>query len=663
MEYTLTLPYLKTMQPEGLRYPVHVWWDGPGQRYRFDSYGGIDSTGWNLQEGYHWTVYPRITDMECDLTNGTAGPTLQKKLMALLGLGSGFSPLPDISGWSYAGTAQFRNSEAQVWQLSVRKQEKTANYQFYTAHNGQPLRFYMMGYNLITGGHFDEYLIEFTRFTAGPLDASVFDLPEVCTKEGTKHGQQSSRLQQQQQRGQPAEEGSEEEEEREVANSESDAVDNMVAAAARLGMLLPAAHVEAAAAQDTSAILNELRTRSETVLEANARFVDEHNRRVRNAAASATSAAGGGATANGAASALEAGISYSLSLNHFAHLTHEQWTASMLGLKRTTVSGAGSSSNNSNIKYGNDDDAADISLEAAGAAATDMYERVLADDQLPANVDWRGTGADGPGVKDQACCGSCWAFAAAGAMQAAWFKTTGQSLSFSEQQLVDCAWDYGNSGCGGGDVVPAFRYLLRVGGAAAQEADYPYMGQNGFCRVPFIPPRDRPDATTMTSASTNSTSTTSTTPAAASSSSLFGAPPIARFSGFKRVPSRNEKALMEAVALHGPVAVGIDGGRATFRFYSEGVYHNPHCGQKLEALDHAVLLVGYGTTPEGVDYWLIKNSWSKYWGMDGYARITRKGNDCGVSTDAVLALASEVPAPDDNGGPQVKAAMTSTRVT
>ncbi|GIL54871.1 hypothetical protein Vafri_10565, partial [Volvox africanus] len=386
-------------------------------------------------------------------------------------------------------------------------------------------------------------------------------------------------------------------------------------------------------AQDTSGILNELRTRSETVFEANARFVDEHNRRVRNAATSATSAASGSARADGVASALAEGTSYSLSLNHFAHLTHEQWAAGMLGLKRSSTGGGGSSS------------AADAAATGGGrtqlgSAALGTYERVLTDDQLPANVDWRGTGADGPGVKDQACCGSCWAFAATGAMQAAWFKVTGQSVSFSEQQFLDCSWNFGNTGCGGGDVVPALKYLLQVGGVAAQEADYPYIGQNGFCRVPFIP-SDRPDSASNTNSASNTTS------ASASSSSLSKAPPVARFSGFQRTPSRDEKALMEAVALHGPVAVGIDGGQATFRFYSEGIYHDPHCGQKLDALDHAVLLVGYGTTPEGVDYWLIKNSWSKYWGMDGYARITRKGNDCGVSTDAVLALASKVPPPGD----------------
>lgn len=54
------------------------------------------------------------------------------------------------------------------------------------------------------------------------------------------------------------------------------------------------------------------------------------------------------------------------------------------------------------------------------------------------HVDWRGTPADVV-VKDQAQCGSCWAFGATGTMEGAWFLATGSSRLFSEQQLVDCA--------------------------------------------------------------------------------------------------------------------------------------------------------------------------------------------------------------------------------
>ena len=71
------------------------------------------------------------------------------------------------------------------------------------------------------------------------------------------------------------------------------------------------------------------------------------------------------------------------------------------------------------------------------------------------------------------------------------------------------------------------------------------------------------------------------------------------FSGYETIPEGDEGALMEALATRGPLYVALDAGQPTFKFYSEGVYHSEACHTDRENLNHAVTLVGYGTTEQG----------------------------------------------------------------
>ncbi|RWW56326.1 hypothetical protein BHE74_00036968 [Ensete ventricosum] len=61
--------------------------------------------------------------------------------------------------------------------------------------------------------------------------------------------------------------------------------------------------------------------------------------------------------------------------------------------------------------------------------------------------------------------------------------------------------------------------------------------------------------------------------------------------GYEDVPVNDEDALLA----NQPVSVAIEASGQDFQFYSE--------------LDHGVAIVGYGTSEDGMKYWIVKNSW------------------------------------------------------
>ncbi|CAK1590825.1 unnamed protein product [Parnassius mnemosyne] len=103
------------------------------------------------------------------------------------------------------------------------------------------------------------------------------------------------------------------------------------------------------------------------------------------------------------------------------------------------------------------------------------------------------------------------------------------------------------------------------------------------------------------------------------------------------VTPNNEIALRLAIFKYGPVSVVIDASQKSFSFYSHGVYFEPNCKNKIYQMNHAVLVVGYGTF-NGQRYWLVKNSWSNRWGNDGYVLMSSRDNNCGVENAPAYVL-------------------------
>ncbi len=114
----------------------------------------------------------------------------------------------------------------------------------------------------------------------------------------------------------------------------------------------------------------------------------------------------------------------------------------------------------------------------------------------------------------------------------------------------------------------------------------------------------------------------------------------AKLAGWVDVPYRNDTATMQALIQHGPLAVAFNVGAATL-YYDSGVIDAAECEQNApDQLNHAINLVGFGTSEDGVDYWLLRNSWSTYWGDEGYFKVKRGARDCGVTSSAGFPVLS-----------------------
>ncbi|KRW99272.1 hypothetical protein PPERSA_08398 [Pseudocohnilembus persalinus] len=103
----------------------------------------------------------------------------------------------------------------------------------------------------------------------------------------------------------------------------------------------------------------------------------------------------------------------------------------------------------------------------------------------------------------------------------------------------------------------------------------------------------------------------------------------------------NEKEIMSEIMARGPISCSMFS-TPTFHQYSGGVYYEDI--DDSYGTNHLIQLLGWGTTDDGEDYWIGRNSWGTYWGEFGFFRITRNNDfnlhietscDWGVpSTDA-----------------------------
>ncbi|XP_067671811.1 procathepsin L-like [Haliotis asinina] len=102
----------------------------------------------------------------------------------------------------------------------------------------------------------------------------------------------------------------------------------------------------------------------------------------------------------------------------------------------------------------------------------------------------------------------------------------------------------------------------------------------------------------------------------------------AKVRGGKVVPAGNVNR-MEQALLKRPLAALMDASNASFGRYQSGIYNDTDCSKTV--INHAMQVVGYGEK-DGQEFWICKNTWGPKWGEDGYVRMKKGSDICGIES-------------------------------
>ena len=179
----------------------------------------------------------------------------------------------------------------------------------------------------------------------------------------------------------------------------------------------------------------------------------------------------------------------------------------------------------------------------------------------------------------------------------------------SDQQIVDCSTS--DNGCVSGYFTNSFSYLSKNLWRSNSAGSYPYQQKLGKCAF----------------------------------KSTGGGGPTFPPLVYQRITANSPISMQQALVDYGPLWVSLFAGDSTtstntvilrqFSSYRSGIIQPTGCLTALSSANHAVVIVGYGVdAASGIPFWKAKNSWGIAWGEQGYVRIRRGVNMCGIETGA-----------------------------
>lgn len=267
-------------------------------------------------------------------------------------------------------------------------------------------------------------------------------------------------------------------------------------------------------------------------------------------------------------------------------------------------------------------------LPGMDLAVRPAHEYKLRDQDIPASFDPRTTWGDMcPSlneIRDQGSCGSCWAFGGAEAFtDRSCIQTQGaHTVDLSSQDVLSCCRTCG-MGCNGGYTGQTWSYFVNTG--ISTGGLYDGTGCKPYSIQPCVHHSDDTSRVNCEDLPYSDTPACTSTCVAGYTTNTYANDKTQLSTSYK-VP-RSVASIQEELMTYGPAEAGFTV-YEDFLSYTGGVYY--HVSGRSHG-GHAVKIMGWGTDADtGMDYWLIANSWNYDWGENGFFRIRRGTNECGI---------------------------------